>query len=148
MSGLRRVGSTRPRGQSDVIQSDVVPGPSFLQSFKRHLSAAEGGLSTGSASVCGPDASVTHRGVCGPVERHLAVVPAVAVVTLFLEHQGNISLEQQDVETADVLPKHVVPEDNGNKNIVFSDLLVGGGLAGLFTRNSDTPVRQPRRDEG
>lgn len=58
---------------------------------------------------------MSHRGVCRQVERHLTVVPAVAIVTLLLEHQSHSSLEQQDVETVDIFPKHVVPEDSNQE---------------------------------
>lgn len=108
------VGSTRPRGQGDVIQSDVIPHPSFLQSFKHHLITTEDTLSIQSASACGPDVCITDRGLCCQVERHLAIVPSVPIVALFLEYQTSGILQQQDMETVDVLPKHVIPGDNNH----------------------------------
>lgn len=57
----------------------------------------------------------------------MAIVPAIPIVTLLLEHQSNSGLQQQDVETVDVLPKHVIPMDsNNNQTSVFWDLLCYG----------------------
>lgn len=112
VSWLWGVGSTWSRGQVDVIQSDVGIHPSFLKSFKHHLITTEDTLSIRSASACGPDVCVTHRGLCCQVERHLPIVPSVPIVALFLEYQSSGILQQQDMETVDVLPKHVIPGDN------------------------------------
>lgn len=47
--------ATGPRGQRDVIQSDVIPHSSFLQTFKRHLVTLENPLNSSASitwSVC------------------------------------------------------------------------------------------------
>lgn len=58
---------------------------------------------------------VTDRGFCRQIERHLAVIPVVAVVTLSIEHRGTSSrwsVLEQDFEMVDVHSKHVIPADS------------------------------------
>lgn len=65
-----------------------------------------------------PPCDATDRGLCGQVEGHLAVVPVVSVVALFLKHSGGVAgvgggfLFKQDSETVNVFTKHVIPANS------------------------------------
>lgn len=85
--------------------------PSFLSASNNTCSGQRSKVSSpdGQGSRYDP-CNVTNRRHGRQVEGHLAIVPVVTIVTVFLEQHSKVWPGQdQDSEAVDVFSKHVVP---------------------------------------